>query len=136
MMNILAIGWFSQCWKAKNQSLKLTFITFCKKLPNCDRSGSCQFELTSMLKHIVRVNDCCLQFWNSKTAFENSRVRFRKLPGYNLFNSSFYNLRISLVTMNDKFVSALTLRHISRSFFLTISLQFMNHFCSLLGYFE
>ena len=88
-----------------------------------------------MLKHIVSVNDCCLQFWNSKAVFENSRVRFRKLPGYNLSNSSFYNLRISLVTMNDEFVSALTLRHISRSLF-HISLQFMNHFCSLLGYFE
>ena len=38
MMNMIADTIiFSLCRKLKNQSLKLIVITFCKKLPTCDR---------------------------------------------------------------------------------------------------
>ena len=67
------------CWKLKNQYLKLIVITFCKKRPSCDRA--IKLGLPAIWshkhagKHMVSVNNCCLQLSNS-SFWESVSVTF------------------------------------------------------------
>ena len=66
---------FSYCWKLKNQSLKSIVITFCKKRLSCDRVIKRGLANIWAHKHaakrMVSVNNCCLQFLNSRAVFES-----------------------------------------------------------------
>ena len=60
---------FSLCWKLKNKSLKLVVISICKKHPSFDRAikrGSSNLTPQHAGKHMVSVNNCCLQVSNSR----------------------------------------------------------------------
>ena len=59
--------------KLKNQSLKLIVITFCKKRLSCSCDGVINWGLTSMLVStwLYSVNNCCLQFSNSRASLES-----------------------------------------------------------------
>ena len=66
---------FPLCWKLKNQSLKSIVITFCKKRLSCDRVIKRGLANIWAHKHaakrMVSVNNCCLQFFNSRAVFES-----------------------------------------------------------------
>ena len=87
---------FSLMLETEKSSLKLIVTKFCKNCPSCDRVLKRGLGNLSS-KHMVSVNNYCLQFSSSRAVFENSRVRFCNLPGYFLFNSLGYNLEISFV---------------------------------------
>ena len=62
-------------WKLKNQYLKSIVITFCKKRLSCDRVIKRGLANIWAHKHaakrMVSVNNCCLQFFNSRAVFES-----------------------------------------------------------------
>ena len=80
------------------ESISEIVITFCKKCPSfdCVLKRGPGIELSSRL---VRTWFAYLivtySFFSSRAVFENSRVRFRNLPGYFLLNSLSYNLGTS-----------------------------------------
>ena len=63
---------FPECWKLKNRSLKSMVITFCKKHLSCDRVIKRSLGIWAHKyagKHMVSVNNCCLQLFNSRVVF-------------------------------------------------------------------
>ena len=115
--------------ETEESSLKLIVTKFCKNCPSCDRVLKRGLgNLNS--KHMVSVNNCCLQFSNSRAVFENSRVRFCNLPGY------FFVQFVGLQSRN--FICEInSYRHhyFGKFCWHIISLQFVNHFVTFLNIF-
>ena len=120
------------CWKLKNQYLKLIVITFCKQRPSCDRA--IKLGLPAIWshkhagKHMVSVNNCCLQLSNSSFR-ESVSVTFLDVFCW-IHWGTISEFHKWLWTINSYW------HHNFGEFcWHIISLQLVNQFCNLLWYF-